>query len=35
MPAAEADAALAALRGQGENAYFLGEIVAGDEGVLV
>jgi phosphoribosylformylglycinamidine cyclo-ligase len=35
VPAAEADKALSVLREQGEDAYFMGELIASDEGVVL
>ena len=35
VPKAEADKALAILKAQGEDAYLLGEIVAGEEKVVL
>ena len=35
VPAAEVDTALEILRANGEDAYVIGEIISGDEGVVL
>ena len=35
VPAAEAEAALEILRANGEDAYLIGEIIGGDDGVIL
>ena len=35
VPAAEVDTAIEILKANGENAYVIGEIVKGDEGVIL